>query len=1127
MHRTRSTAPHGNPPQATSCPAERPRAGKSCVERPHGRLLLALLATAALLLLLFSHTVANAQALLTDEEKAWLAANPHKLKLSFDRNFPPLEFLGPDGHFNGLAAEILKLIEERLGAEIIASPATDWPSQLRMLENGEMPVVPVIVHTEERERFAQFTPPYIEIPTVIIGRRNEEGGKVLSDFAGRRVAVVRGYVTEHYVRERSLDAGIEVVPVSNVQAGLRDVSFGVVDAVVENLAVAAHYIDKEQLPNLKVVGSTELNYSLSFAVSNKYPLLYSALLKAYAAIPPEELERVKAHWIRLDTGGLLSPEQRRVLRMTAVAGGAVVGMLSCVAWLLRRRLRKEMKELEQARNKVQEQGARLALVLDATRTGIWEYEPATGATYLSPEWHTMLGRLPGTIPATYAGWTSLIHPDDAEATTRQLDAYVHSGGRGVYEAEFRLLDASGEWRWVLAKGRTVRRDSLGRPERVIGMNTDIHTMRQHRDAALESERKFRTIFENAPYAIVVNRMSDGAYLDVNRAFLRSQKKSREEMLATAPGHYSDVSPEQAEALRNKIRLLGGMHNLEGRSIHPDGTVRHIIYSSVPITYDGETAILSITVDVTDRKQAENALKASEEQYRAIFNNAPVGIFRTSFDGHVIDGNPALARMLGYADRSELLRNLKDKAVDVYPEPEARRSLLDALLRNPSGVRMEFELQRRDRSPFHAIVNATLQFDADNQPFILDGIVEDISVRKQAEEQLRQSEQKFFQLFQLCPDAIVVARSEDGIVRDVNQAFIRMFGFPREEVLGTPLRALGLLAPETSLDAPLALLRQHGELGSHEFAARHKDGTPMACLLSCQMLRIDGEEHMMAVLRDITQSKKMQEVIIQTEKMVSLGGIAAGIAHEINNPLGIVLQASQNLTQRTRPDFPKNVEVAKAIGLDMELLASYMRQRKLDVFLADIQSAALRASAIIRHMLEFSRRSESRRKVCDLVGLLGRALALTQNDYDLKKSYDFKKIEVSLNIADDLPVINCTETEIEQVVINLLRNSAQAMASAKPPVAAPRIDLDLGATPGGIRLVIADNGPGMPPEVQRRAFEPFFTTKPPGIGTGLGLSVSYFIVTKGHGGRMHVESTPGKGTRFTIDLPVDIPPEATA
>lgn len=293
---------------------------------------------------------------------------------------------------------------------------------------------------------------------------------------------------------------------------------------------------------------------------------------------------------------------------------------------------------------------------------------------------------------------------------------------------------------------------------------------------------------------------------------------------------------------------------------------------------------------------------------------------------------------------------------------------------------------------------------------------------------------------------------------------------------------------------------------------------MVSAMTCQTLTLDGVPHLLAVLRDMTQMKKLREVMIQSEKMRSVGGMAAGIAHEINNPLGIILQASHNLVRRTRPDFSKNTQVAQTIGLDMELMARYMRARKLDLFITDIQEAATRAAGIIRRMLDFSRLAESGRSQCDLQTLIEHSLTLARNDYDLKKFYDFKKIDLRISVEEGLGKLACTETEIEQVFLNILRNAAQAMAEATPPVENPRLEIRASRVGDRVRIEIEDNGPGMNAEISRRIFEPFFTTKPPGQGTGLGLSVSYFIVTKGHGGTMEVESEPGRGPRFIIELP---------
>jgi len=517
------------------------------------------------------------------------------------------------------------------------------------------------------------------------------------------------------------------------------------------------------------------------------------------------------------------------------------------------------------------------------------------------------------------------------------------------------------------------------------------------------------------------------------------------------------------------------------------------------------------------RRAMANLRRSESSSRAITELSPVGIVTFDALQRPAYMNDQAREILGMSDAqgADLPRNIPFLAETGEPLSSTEQPVGRALETNGRVFGQIVRHAGRDGGLRTLLVNAA--------PLPEIGVVitlEDVTERRMAEERLRQSEEKFSQLFRLSPDSIVLTDLETQRIVDVNDTFARRTGYSREDVIGRTAEELGLFTDSSMRSVLHATLQQDGRLENAEFEVRHKDGSTAICSFSSQVLEIGDKRYMMSLVRDITEVKKMQEMMIQTEKMLSVGGIAAGIAHEINNPLGIVLQASQNIQQRMRPDFKKNVETAERIGLDMDKLHLYIQARKLDVFVEDIQSAALRASGIIRHMLDFSRRSESRRKVCDVVEIIDKAVELASSDYDLKKSYDFRKIAVVRDYDDELPVISCTETEIEQVLLNILRNAAQAMAAASPPVESPRIDIRLTGQPDRVRIEIEDNGPGVSPEVRRRIFEPFFTTKPTGIGTGLGLSVSYFIITKGHGGHLSVTSGAQGGAKFVIDLPTD-------
>ncbi|MBI9091570.1 MAG: PAS domain S-box protein [Desulfobacterium sp.] len=276
----------------------------------------------------------------------------------------------------------------------------------------------------------------------------------------------------------------------------------------------------------------------------------------------------------------------------------------------------------------------------------------------------------------------------------------------------------------------------------------------------------------------------------------------------------------------------------------------------------------------------------------------------------------------------------------------------------------------------------------------------------------------------------------------------------------------------------------------------------------------------AVIRieDVTERVKMEEIMVKTEKIMTVGGMAAGMAHEINNPLSAVLQNAQVLENRMLKNSEVNNRAAAAAGTDFALIRQYMTGRRFPDMIRSIRKSAERAAGIVYNMLDFSYQKSRGLSGFDLNHLVETSIDLAGKEYDLKKRYSFKSIHISRSFTKDLPQVICNSTEIEQVIINLLKNAAQAFYEAKITEAA----IGLATRQEGDLAVIEvrDNGPGMEEDVQKKIFDPFFTTKAPGIGTGLGLSVSYYIITQKHGGKIAVVSSPGKGTCFTIKIPFD-------
>ena len=284
------------------------------------------------------------------------------------------------------------------------------------------------------------------------------------------------------------------------------------------------------------------------------------------------------------------------------------------------------------------------------------------------------------------------------------------------------------------------------------------------------------------------------------------------------------------------------------------------------------------------------------------------------------------------------------------------------------------------------------------------------------------------------------------------------------------------------------------------------------------LLADGSAGAVIRIDDITSRVRIEQMMVQTEKMMSVGGLAAGMAHEINNPLSGVLQSSQNILRRLSPDLEANRRTAEALGVDLERMYRYLEERGILEFVNTIQQSASRASHIVADMLAYSRSTTTDFQPARVEDMLDTVVRLAASDYDLKKKYDFKQVEIVHDLDPELETLVCDHTEIEQVLLNLVKNAAQAMAEGGTPPP-HRIILRTRREGEYGRIEVQDNGPGIDKQTQRRVFEPFFTTKAVGVGTGLGLSVSYFIITDQHKGTIDVSSTPGKGTCFTIRLPL--------
>ena len=393
---------------------------------------------------------------------------------------------------------------------------------------------------------------------------------------------------------------------------------------------------------------------------------------------------------------------------------------------------------------------------------------------------------------------------------------------------------------------------------------------------------------------------------------------------------------------------------------------------------------------------------------------------------------------------------------------------------------------------------------------------EVQVRSKIEKKLTGFQNYLNSIIDSMPSALI-ALDEQLYVTQWNQEASALSGTRLDEALNQPI-FLAFEPLKPYLPQLKATVEQH-TVERIERVTWIKDDEPKHYALTFYPLMGGAGRGVVIRIDDITQRLSLEEMMVQSEKMLSVGGLAAGMAHEINNPLGAILHNVQNIRRRLSADLPKNQEHAEQVGVELETVNRYLQSREVPQLLDGIQQAGARAAKIVTHMLSFSRRSNRQMAPCDLPALIDQAVEIAGNDFDLAIGFDFKGQAIIRQFDPLLGPVPGTANELEQVLLNLLKNAAQAIHLREDDSEPGRIILRTRLNPPWAEIQVEDNGIGMSENVRKRTFEPFFTTKEIGQGTGLGLSVSYFIITNNHKGQMEVHSTLGQGTCFTLRLPL--------
>jgi hypothetical protein len=511
----------------------------------------------------------------------------------------------------------------------------------------------------------------------------------------------------------------------------------------------------------------------------------------------------------------------------------------------------------------------------------------------------------------------------------------------------------------------------------------------------------------------------------------------------------------------------------------------------------QTLANAVAAQLALRRASFNPTTSSpDSRYQLLFDHNVAGFYRTTPDGRVLGCNTTFARMLGYASREEVLGC---PAEQFYFSAEERGQFLKNLQREGSLVNSELRLRRKDGSSIWVVENVAATCDEQGGVTLIEGTMVDISAHKRAEDALRDSQERLFDIITSAMDAIITIDEKQQIIV-FNKAAEDIFRCTAAEVIG---KSIDRFVPESLREIHQQHIRSFGQTGvstrsiysPRTLAAVRSNGEEFPVEASISQVNTSSGRLYTVILRDISARKRTEEQLRQTQKMEAVGHLAGGIAHEFNNYLAIIMGYTELLERET-------------VGND-----------SLRMSLAEIKSASQKVASLTRQLLAFSRKQVIELREVDLN-------ATVWETHKLLRRLIPVSIDLIPKLQGDLGKVKADPAQVQQILINLVINARDSLPEGgQIVIETAEVELDeeyasrqLEVQPGPyVMLSVADTGIGMNKETLSHIFEPFFTTKEEGRGTGLGLSTTYGIV-KQSGGHLTVASVPGRGSTFRIYLP---------
>jgi PAS domain S-box-containing protein len=573
-----------------------------------------------------------------------------------------------------------------------------------------------------------------------------------------------------------------------------------------------------------------------------------------------------------------------------------------------------------------------------------------------------------------------------------------------------------------------------------------------------------------------------------------------------------------EAIDLEEKLLQSTESLSRDSLASSASlVNRDNFNSLIIILLGLTSLPLLALLWIINNRAIRKIRISEIQFRTVFNGAYHFMGILDRKGIILDVNRSALELVG-AEREELLGREMANTPWWNHSQELQDRIEKALLLARKGRTTLLEAHHFDVNGNRIISDVSVKPAADVRGQVTRIIIEgkDITQNRISEEKSLHFKQFLESVINsLAPLVIVTDSGWD--VSLANKRARNHFASRTGEIAGKDF--FELFPRYLPLEFEMKRKLTAGSVYTGKCAIRER-GRDIYEKITVTPLNFGDNRGWVIQIDDVTDAYLVETDRVQKEKMMSVRGLATGMAHEINNPLAGMIQAAEVILNRLNaPDIAANRKAAEKTGIDQDKLRDYMEERNILTMLESIRDSGAKAAEIVENMLNFAENEKPDISSHSLEELMDNALNMASRNYRGKHQFD--EIGIERDYAKDLPSVTCERRRIELVLQSILLNGAEAMLSNRRESSPPRFFIRISYQENRrmVRIEIEDNGPGMEQDVKDRVFDPFFTTKQVGRGTGLGLSVAFFVIREGHHGTIDVRSDPGRGTVFTIQLPV--------